>query len=122
METVVVIRIDMPPKSIEVQGAGFAPTDDQVSEEQDRRQEFLDFVAPKLAFLPGRPPKRAGNVQHVELLGGNVWSHLNHYLLLVSVDIGDPNIDLAWLVPPGGEASVIGSYAPLQNWPEDPSA
>ena len=118
----VVIRIDMPAKGIEVTEEGVAPTDDQASEEQNRRQEFLDFISPKLASLPGRPPKRSGNVQRVELLGGNEWSHLNHYLLLVTVDIGDPDIDFTWLVPSGGEASVIGSYAPLQNWPGDPSA
>jgi hypothetical protein len=121
METVV-IRIDMPAKGIEITGEGFAPTDDQISEEQNRRQEFLDYVSPKLASLPERPLKRSGNVQSVELLGGNEWSHLNHYLLLVTVDIGDPDIDLTWLVPSGGDASVIGSYAPLQNWPGDPSA
>jgi hypothetical protein len=48
----VVTRIDMPAKDIEVTGEGFAPTDDQVSEEQNRRREFLDFVSPKLASLP----------------------------------------------------------------------
>ncbi|CAB3810219.1 hypothetical protein LMG28614_07230 [Paraburkholderia ultramafica] len=114
-----VIRIDMPPKGIESTEDGFSPTDDQMSEEAKARQEFLDFVGPKLAAFPRRPARRQGNVDRVELLGANVWSHLNHYLLLVSVDIGDPGIDWASLVPPGGEVTIIGSYAPLQHWPDD---
>ena len=117
--TTIVIRIDMPPKGIEITGDGAAPTDDQMREEEKARQEFLNFVGPKLASLPGRPPRRQGNVERVELLGGDVWSQLNHYLLLVSFDIGDPHIDWASLVPPGGEVTVIGSYAPLRHWPED---
>jgi hypothetical protein len=120
METVV-IRIDMPP--IEAEGEGSSPTDEQMRQEQQARQEFLDFVGPKLAPLPDQPPARAGNIEHIELLGGNTWSRLNHYLLFVSVDIGRPRgIDLESLAPPGGEATLIGSYAPLQRWPEEAPA
>jgi hypothetical protein len=118
MQTIV-IRIDMPPKGIESAEDGFTPTDSQMSEEEKARQEFLDFVVPKLASFPRRQSTRQGNVGRVELLGADVWSRLNHYLLLVSVDIGDPGIDWASLVPPGGEVTIIGSYAPLQHWPED---
>src|SRR5262245_11950022 len=112
----IVIRIDMPPKGIEVTGEGSAPTDDQMREEKQARQAFLDFVVPKLASLPERPVRRGGNVFRVELLGEHVWSQHNHYLLLVSFDIGHPGIDWASLVPPGGEVTVIGSYDPLQQW------
>src|SRR6266511_6053204 len=119
----VAIRIDMPPKGIlEVTGDGSAPTDEQMREELEDRQEFLDAVVPTLASLPGRPPRRAGNVERVELLGTDVWSEVNHYLLLVTVDIGDPGIDFASLLPAGGEAAMVGSYASLQSWPEERSA
>lgn len=119
MNSTIVIRIDMPAKGIEVTADGSAPTDDQMGEEGKARQEFLDFVVPKLASIPGRPSRRQGNVGRAELLGADVWSQFNHYLLLVSVDIGDPGIDWASLVPPGGEVTIIGSYASLQHWPED---
>ena len=89
-----------------------------MQEEQEVRQEFLDAVEPLLAALPERPPMRQGNVERVELLGANVWSQLNHYLLLVTVDIGDPRIDLASVLPAGADVSVAGSYAPLESWPQ----
>lgn len=117
--TTVVIQIEMPPKGqLEVSGGGSSPTEDQMNEETQIRQDFMDFVSPQLALLPDRPPRRAGNVSRVELLGTGVWSQMNHYLLLISVDIGDPGIDLDALVPPGGHATVIGSYDKLQQWPE----
>jgi hypothetical protein len=118
----VVIQVDTPSIGIEVTGEGSAPTDDQMKEEQEARQAFLDFVSEKLASLPNQPPRRAGNVQRVELLGADTWSQLNHYLLLVSVDIGEPALDWDSLLPPGTEASVIGSYAPLEQWPDDATA
>ena len=121
METIV-IRIDMPPTRAEVAGGSSALSDEQMKEEQEARQQFLDAVGPQLAALLERPARRAGNVHRVELLGGNTLSRLNHYLLLVSTDIGSPGIELKSLVPPGGEASEIGSYAPLQSWPEETSA
>ena len=118
----VVIRIDMPPKGVlEVTGQGSNPTDEQMREEKQARQEFLDAVTPTLASLPGRPSRRSGNVSRVELLGTNVWSQNNHYLLLVTVDIGDPGIDWASFLPPGAEVSTIGAYSPLLQWPEDAS-
>ncbi len=116
---IVPIRIDVPPTGIEVTGEGTSPTDKEMAEEMAARQEFLGRVSPTLASLPSRPPRRAGNVTRVELLGTDVWSKMNHYLLLVSVDIGDPDIDLGSLLPPGSDFSVIGSYAPLESWPND---
>jgi hypothetical protein len=103
----VVARIDM-------------PANDQTQAEEDARQQFLDFVEPKLEALAARPPTRSGNIVHIELLGGNEWSTLNRYLLLVSTDIGEPDIDWAELVPPGGDASVLasGPFKPLHQWPE----
>jgi hypothetical protein len=116
---IVPIRIDVPPTGIEVTGDGTSPTDEEMAEEKAARQEFLDRVSPTLASLPSRPPRRAGNVSRVELLGTDVWSKMNHYLLLVSVDIGEPDIDLASLLPPGSDFSVIGSYAPLESWADE---
>jgi hypothetical protein len=114
----VVIKIDTPPTGIEATGQGSSPTDEQMQEETAARQAFIDRVSPELAALLTRPPRRAGNVARVELLGTDVWSELNHYLLLVEVDIGEPDIDLGSLLPPGSESSVIGSYASLQTWPD----
>ena len=116
-----VIRIDMPPKGVlETTGQGSAPTDEQMAEEQRARQAFLDAVTPALAALPGRPPKRAGNVSQVQLLGADVWSRLNHYLVIVTVDIGDPNIDWSAFLPHGARSG-RGSYAPLLEWSGDTS-
>src|SRR5213593_4104141 len=109
-QTTIVIRIDMPPKGIEVTGEGSSPTDAQMKAEAKARQHFLDFVEPKLAALPGQPPRRSGNVLGVELLGTDVWSELNHYLVMIAVDIGSPAVDFATLAPHGAKVEVIGSY------------
>jgi hypothetical protein len=113
----VVIKIEAPPTGIEVTGQGTSPTDEEMKEEMAARQAFLDRVSPELAALTTRPPRRAGNVKAVELRGTDVWSELNHYLLLVDVDIGMPDLDLATLLPPGSQSAVVGSYASLQSWP-----
>jgi hypothetical protein len=112
----VVVRIDMPSS----EGEGDAPTDDQMEKEQQARQQFLDHVEPRLQAMADRGPRRAGNIVRMELLGGNAWSTLNRYLLLISTDIGEPELDLADLVPDGGEASVLtsGEYRSLREWPE----
>jgi hypothetical protein len=115
----VVIKIETPPTGIEVTGDGTSPTDEEMQEEMAARQAFIDRVSPELAALPDRPPHRAGNVSRVELRGTGVWSELNHYLLLVDVDIGDPRIDLDTLLPPGSQSSVVGSYESLAAWPPD---
>jgi hypothetical protein len=54
------------------------------------------------------------------LLGRNVFSQLNHYLLLVTVDIGDPGIEghLSALLPRGTQISVVGEFTPVKEWPE----
>lgn len=112
----VVVRIDMPPG----EGGGTAPTDEQMQKEQDARQAFLDSVQPKLEEIANRPLSRAGNIVRIELLGGNEWSKLNQYLLLVATDIGAPRVDWDDLVPSGGTATVLdgGPYASLHQWPE----
>jgi hypothetical protein len=114
----VVVRIDMPPG--DDGGSGSAPTDDQMEKEQAARQEFLDFVEPKLEALASQPLRRAGNITRIELLGGSEWSTLHQYLLLVSTDIGEPHQDWGDLVPPGGNASVLasGPYASLKRLPD----
>ena len=70
--------------------------------------------------LRGRPPRRFGNVSRVELLGREVWSQLNHHLLLVTVDIGEAGIDqdLSALLPQGSQVSVVGAFGSVQEWPE----
>ncbi len=117
------IDITVPPTGeLEISGDGTAPTDAQAEEESRVRQEFLDLVAPYLASLPARPPHRAGNVSRVELLGEGVWSQLNHYLLLVTIDIGEGGVGidagLLDLLPAGSRVDVVGTFAgPLGQWP-----
>jgi hypothetical protein len=119
MATTLAISIDLPPTgALETSGNGSLPTDVQMAEEEKARQKFLDTVSPYLAAVPKRPLHRQGNVSSIELLGTGIWSQLNHYLLLVSVDIGDPGIDqeLLALLPKGSKVTVVGSYQPLQTW------
>jgi hypothetical protein len=116
-----VISIDLPPTgALETTRNGTSPTQSQMDEETKTRQHFVDTVASYLESLPRTPPHAAGNVTRVELLGRNVFSQLNHYLLLVTVDIGDPGIEghLSALVPQGTQISVVGEFTPVQEWPE----
>jgi hypothetical protein len=113
------ITIDLPPVGeLETSGDGSSPTDTQMAEEMQARQNFLDLVSPYLSSLPNRPPRRMGNVSGVDLLGRDVWSQLNHYLLLVTIDIGDPGIDqdLSAMLPQGSRVSVAGAFDSLQTW------
>jgi hypothetical protein len=119
------ISIDLPPTGeLETSGDGSSPTDAQMAEEMKARENFLDTVSSYLESLPNRPPRRAGNVSRVELLGRGVWSQLNHYLLLVTVDIGETGIDqqLLAMLPRGSQVSVVGTFDSLQTWPEAHSA
>ena len=111
------IRIDMPPKGeLEQGGGGVELTDEDMAEESQYRQEFLDYLSPKIEALLARPPRRAANVVSAELQGATTWGRLNHYLLEISVDIGGPGFDPKDLVPPGADVMVIGDYSPLQTW------
>jgi len=114
------ISIDLPPTGeLETSGKGWSVTDAQMAEETQARQNFLDLVSPYFESLLKRPPRRAYNVLRVELLGGDVWSELNHYLLLVDIDIGDLGIDqeLSALLPKGSQVSVVGrDLEPVQEW------
>ena len=115
------ISIDLPPTGeLETAGNGSSPTQAQMDEETRARQRFVDMVTSYLKSLPGAPAHRAGNVSRVELLGRNVFSQLNHYLLLVTVDIGDPGIEghLSALLPRGTQISVVGEFTPVKEWPE----
>ena len=118
------IGIALPPTGeLEKTGDGASPTQAQMDEEMTARSAFIDIVSPYLKSLPERPPHRAGNVSRVELLGRDVWSELNRYLLLVTVDIGDPGIEqeLLALLPHGTQVSGLGDFDALQVWPEPPS-
>ena len=115
------ISIDLPPTGeLETAGNGTSPTQAQMDEETRARRRFIDTVASYLESLPSTNSHRAGNVTRVELLGRNVFSQLNHYLLLVTVDIGNPGIEghLSALLPHGARISVVGEFAPVQAWPE----
>ena len=115
------ISIDLPPVGeLEISGDGSSPTDAQMAEETQVRQKFLDTVSQYFESLPKRPPHRQGNVSRVELLGRGVWSELNHYLLLVTVDIGETGIDkeLSAKLPSGSKVSVVGTFDSLQIWPK----
>jgi len=118
------ISIVLPPTGeLETTGDGTSPTQAQMDEEMKARRDFIDTVSPYLKSLPERSPHRAGNVSRVELLGRDVWSELNRYLLLVTVDIGDPGIEqeLSALLPQGTQVSGLGDFNSLQEWPEPPS-
>lgn len=120
---IAVIRLEAAPTGIEVSGEGTNPSDEQMREEQEARQRFLDFVEPRLADLPNRPAARAGNVSGVELMGASEWSKLNHYLLLLDFDVGRPRLELDELLPPGTTATEVGAYSSLGTWPpEEPPA
>lgn len=75
-----VIKVDMPPKGkLEEGEAAGGLTDEDMQEELRYRQEFLDYVSPRLAALPGRPLRRSGNVIGSEIHGADKWSTLNRY-------------------------------------------
>jgi hypothetical protein len=115
------ISIDMPPAGeLETAGNGSSLTDAQMAEEMKARQDFLDLVSPFLQALPGRTPHREGNVSRAELLGASTWSRLNHYMLILAVDIGGAEIaqQLCELLPQGAQVSFRGEFESLQVWPE----
>jgi len=117
----VVIRIGLPPAGeLETSGDGWSPADyARMSEEAQLRQNLLDLVSPYLESLPKRSARRQGDVLRVELLGSDVWSQFNHYLLLVTADVGETGIEqqLPALLPEGSKVSVVGaSFQPLQKW------
>jgi hypothetical protein len=101
-----------------------SPTDAQMAEEMHARENLLDIVQPYFESLPKRPSRRAGNVSRVELLGRGVWSQLKHYLLLVTVNIGEARIDqeLSAMLPRGSQVSIVGAFESLQASPEVHSA
>ena len=118
------ISIDLPPTGeLETAGNGTSPTQAQMDEETRARQRFVDIVTSYLKSLPGTRAHRARNVTRLELLGRNVFSQLNHYLLLVTVDIGDPGIEghLSALLPQGTQISVVGEFTPVKECPEPKS-
>ena len=115
-----VVQIDVPAVGeLEVTGQGSHPTDAQMAEETAARERTVDSLRPYLSSLPKRPPRRAGNVTRVELLGGNTWSKLNHYTVLVTVDIGDPGLEeeLTRILPEGSTVVVRGTFESLEEWP-----
>jgi hypothetical protein len=114
------IQVDMPPKgALETGEATGEITDEQMKEEKAYRKEFLDHVSPKLAALLERGDRRSANVQRTEIHGADTWSNMNHYLLLVTVDIGGPGFDLEDLLPPEAEARIIGDYDLIERLPKD---
>jgi hypothetical protein len=115
-----VVQIDIPAVGeLELTGQGSNPTDAQMAEETAARERTLDVLRPYFSALPERPPHRAGNVTRVELLGGNTWSKLNHYAVLVTVDVGDPGLEdeLTRILPEGSTVVVKGTFEALEEWP-----
>ena len=116
------VEIDVPPVGeLETSGDGSSPTQQQMDEEQAARDKAIDALRPYLESLPKRPPHRSGNVSRVELLGKSTWSNLNHYALLVSVDIGDPGVEQGLLdvLPEGSKVVVHGDLTSLDEWSAD---
>ena len=117
------IQVDMPPKGkLETGEGGVELSDEDMKEESEYRKEFLDHVMPKLAALLEREPRRSANVQRAEIHGADTWSNMNHYLLLVTVDIGGPGFDLEDLLPREAEARIIGDYDLLESLPKEKEA
>jgi hypothetical protein len=115
------IQVDMPPKgALETGEASGELTDEQMDEESAYRKEFLDYVSPKLAALLERGDRRSANVQRTEIHGADTWSNMNHYLLLITVDIGGPGFELEDLLPPEAEARIIGDYDLIERLPKEP--
>jgi hypothetical protein len=118
---VIAINIDLPPfGELETSGDGSSPTDAQMSEEMQARQNFLDTASPYFESLVKRPPHRFGNVSRVELLGQATWSNLNHYHLHLTVDLGLPpgiEQELLAMLPKGSQVSVGGDFEFLRAWP-----
>lgn len=115
----IAILVDLPPTGeLETSGGGASPTDAQMAEEMDARQKFLDQISPYLASLPNRPLNRRMNVSEVKLLGGSAWSQLNHYLLLMTVDVegGDIGQELLTKLPPGSKLSAAGPFEAVKTW------
>ncbi|MBP0452943.1 hypothetical protein J5Y04_25850 [Kitasatospora sp. RG8] len=115
---ITVFRIDAPGTGIELKGDG-NPTPEQIEEEKEARQAFLDAVSPHFKALPERPLHAFGNVSKVELFGEDVVTRMNHYLLVVTVDIGDPRIEFESFVPGGTTVSTVeGDLSPISQWPD----
>ena len=116
--TTLAIQIELPPQGeLELSGSSLDITQEQMDEELGFRQEFLDTISPYLASLPEIPPHAMGNVSQVQLLGTDVWTQMNHYLLLLTVDIGEPRLELECYMPEGSTTRVIGSYRPQLEFP-----
>lgn len=114
----IAIAIELPAQSdLEISGSDVDATQEQFDEELAFRQAFLDEISPYLASLPERPPHRMGNVSRAELLGTDIWTQMNHYLLLLSADIGQPTLDLEAHMPAGSTVMQIGSYRPQVEFP-----
>jgi hypothetical protein len=116
---ILVVKIDAPPQGeLETSGNGTNPTDDQMAEEQRFRQSFLDGVSAYLESIPQRGFHRSGNVSRVELLAKEIWSEMNHYLLILEVDIGDVDLsELTSHLPEGSKVEVVGgNYDSISEW------
>jgi len=117
-----IVQIDVPPVGeLETSGDGASPTQEQMDEEQAARDETIGMLSPYLESLPKRPPHRSGNVSRVQLLGKHSWSELNHYALIVGVDIGDPGLEQGLLdvLPEGSTVAVHADLSVLDEWPAD---
>ena len=112
------ISIQVPPVGeLETSGDGSSPTQAQMDEETAARDRLLKTISPFLDSLPGRPPHRSGNVSAFDLLGGKVWSQLNRYLLLLTVDVADSRVsdELSKLLPQGSKVAILGEFESVRS-------
>jgi hypothetical protein len=120
MGSLIAVITAPPVGELETSGEGSSPTDEQMSEEQASRDETIARLRPYLESLPQVPPHRMGNVTDVQLLGNNTWSNLNRYVVILTVDIGDPGVEAALLgvLPAGSTVEVFSDYALIDEWHE----
>jgi hypothetical protein len=112
------VSIQVPPAGeLETSGKGSSPTQTQMDEETAARDGFLKTISPFLDSLPGRPPHHSGNVSAFDLLGSKVFSTLNHYLLLLTVDVADGRVtdELSKLLPAGSKVSILGEFESVRK-------
>lgn len=122
MDTLVV-SIDLPPSG-GLEASGGDASSAQAQEDQGTRADydFIKAVSPYLQSLVDQAPRRAGNVDHVELLSTpGEQTAISHYMLVIAYDMlvaGDAagiEQELSALLPQGARLSV-GGFTFWQEW------
>jgi hypothetical protein len=125
MDRALIVNIDLPPTGGLEAGSGDASsTHAQENQGPRANYDLFEAVSPYLQSLVDKPPRRSGNILHVELLGTpDEETAINHYMLVVIYDLagGLPDIkqELSTLLPQGTQLSVEGSTF-WQEWRRRP--